>query len=317
MKKTRISIALFTACVLIGLGFATPALSVEDAIIAVVNDEVITLKDLKDYINAVYTQLKIEGRYTEDEIRKIIEQVQEDGINRLIDDRLILNAANEKGIEAKRAAVDEKIAEFRSRYASEQAFLAALAAEGLNVTDLRNRITDQLKSQFFVETEIKSAIKVNPQDVTDYYNEHTGEFKKPERVDLESIFIAYADDRRAAKKAADSAYRLLKDGTAFAEAASQFSKGPSVGIIARGQTKPDIEKMIFALKPGEFTAPMESDQGIFIFKLNRKLPEEILPLEEVKDFIAQTLFNEKLQEKMKAWLKEARSKAYIEIKNPS
>ena len=307
---------MLTAVFLIFPGLTPSALSVEDAIIAIVNDEVITIKDLKDYINAVYTQLKIEGRYSEEEIRGIMEKAEQDGINRLIDDRLILNAATEKGIEAKQTAINEKTAEFRSRYDSEQAFLTALAAEGLTVTDLQKRVADQLKSQFFVETEIRSTIKVNPQDVTDYYNAHIERFKKPERADLDSIFIPYNDDQAAAKETADRAYALLQSGSAFPDVAKEFSKSPAVGMIARGQTKPDIEEKIFALSAGEFTPPMESDQGIFLFKLKQKLPEETPPLEEVKDFIAQNLFNEKLQKEMKTWLEKARDKAYIEIKNP-
>jgi parvulin-like peptidyl-prolyl isomerase len=292
------------------------ALCFDDAIIAIVNEDIITMKDLSDYLNSVYTQLKMEGTHTETQINEIMDQVEKDGINRLIDDRILLNAANEHGVEAKRFAIDEEIDKIKARYPSEPAFISSLTTEGLTITDLRNYIADKLKVQFFVDNEIKSTIQINPQKITDFYNANIKQFLKPERVDLDSIFISYGSDAAQAKEQAAKAYALLTAGNAFSDVAKQFSSAPSVGIIARGQMKPDIEDTIFALNEDGFTQPIESLQGVFIFKLKSHFPEETASLEESKDQIAQFLFNKEFKEKLKSWLDEEKKKTYIEIKKP-
>src|SRR4051812_24564696 len=79
-----------------------------DAIIAVVNNDVLTLKDLKDYIGSVYRQLKIEHRSPE-EIQKIMATYEEKGVNQLVEDKLILDAATKKGIEIRPEMVEKRL----------------------------------------------------------------------------------------------------------------------------------------------------------------------------------------------------------------
>ncbi|HQP12043.1 MAG TPA: hypothetical protein PK470_04695, partial [Candidatus Omnitrophota bacterium] len=67
--------------------------AVEDAIIAVVNDDIITLKNFKDYVHSLFTQLRMEGK-SNSEIQRIMQEMEQDGISHLIEDKLILTEAN-------------------------------------------------------------------------------------------------------------------------------------------------------------------------------------------------------------------------------
>src|SRR3989338_1961258 len=69
-----------------------PLWAVDDTIIAVVNDEIITLHDLRDYLEGIYTQLKLEGR-SEEEVRKILTEKEKRGLELLIEDKLIKQKA--------------------------------------------------------------------------------------------------------------------------------------------------------------------------------------------------------------------------------
>ena len=55
--------------------FVHPAWAMDDALLAVVNDEAITVKDLQDYLNGIYAQLRIEGR-TAAESQEIMAEYQ-------------------------------------------------------------------------------------------------------------------------------------------------------------------------------------------------------------------------------------------------
>ncbi len=291
-----------------------PAFALNDAIIAVVNDEVITLKNLSDYLRASYLQLRSEGK-SEEEIEQIIAELEQRGLEKLIEDRLIIQAAKKAGMEIRPRLIDERIEEIRKRYPSEKAFIEALTAEGLSITDLRTKINEQYLIQFMADMEVRSKIFVNPQEVTEYYAENKDEFKRPLRLNLDSIFIKYKSDQKEERQRAKEAYAKLKQGADFREVAKEYSDTPGIGIIKKGDLLPNLEEAIFKLAVEEITPPLETDNGIFIFKLLGKIPEEIPPIEKVKTEITDRVFQMKFRERFLRWLDKLKQEAYVEIKD--
>ena len=111
------------------------------------------------------------------------------GLTRLIENKLIVDEADRMGMEINKDVVNERLEEMKGTYDSEQDFLESLVSEGLTVTDLKKRIIEQMKSQFIIEREVKSKIFVTPKEITEHYQSHIDEFQKPERANLDSIFI--------------------------------------------------------------------------------------------------------------------------------
>lgn len=307
----RITIVFIFAVLL--FGFNPTAHAVEDAIIAVVNDELITLRDLKDYAHSTYARLVTEG-FSEAEIEPIMKDLEEDGINKLIEDRLILSKANELKLEVREDLVDERIQELEERYGSEQNLIDALIMTGATLTDLKNKIRDEMKIKYVVDHEVRSKIYVNPQEVTEYYKKHKDLFGRKERVNLESIFIPFNNDKAAAQAKAKEALTQITEGKDFKEVSKEYSKAPSVGIVERGQLLPLVEDTVFNLEINEVSSPIETDNGIYIFKLIGKTPAEIPNLEDVKEQVHDILFREKFKKRFLGWLEKLKSKAYIEIK---
>ena len=89
MKRLNNIVAALLCAALI-LSIASPCFAVDDTIIAVVNDELITLKDLKDYIRQTYAQLKTEG-VEETTIKEIMLDLEVNGLDKLIQDKLVLS----------------------------------------------------------------------------------------------------------------------------------------------------------------------------------------------------------------------------------
>ena len=80
--------------------------------------------------------------------------------------------------------------------------------------------------------------------------------------------------QEAAKQLADSIYSVLKGGADFAQLARKYStdinsamNGGELQHLQRGQTVPEFEKALFALKPGEVSAPVLSPFGYHIIKM--------------------------------------------------
>ncbi len=304
---------LIVIVVLGTIGVPARAHSAEDGIIAVVNDEVITFKDLQDYIRQTYASMAAQG-VPEDQAKEMLAELQENGLKQLIDDKLILSRANEIGIEVRDKLVDQRVAEIKTKYTSEQVFLEALVKNGATVTDLRSKILDQLKIKFVVDHEVKSRVFVNPQEVTEFYEQNKESFQKSRRVNLDSIYVTFTGDKEAARAWAKEALALLKEGKDFAEVAKQYSDSSSIGIVEEGQLLPDVEKAVFGLTKDQVSDLIETEKGIFIFKLKGEIPSQIAELKEVKSQIYDFLYRKKFQERFEQWLGKLHQKAYVEIK---
>jgi len=296
-----------------GAGSVIWAAENEEIIIAVVDDEVITRKDLKAYIAGMSGQLRVENT-DPFEMDEIMRQYQDKGINQLIEDKLILASAKELDIGIKAQAIDKKIDEIRGRYPSNDVFNAMLEHEGMSITDIRNKLSDQMKAKYMVDNEVRSKIFVNPQEVTDYYNQHKDQFMNKAYVNLDSIFISFEKGADEAKKRAAEAHKQLTEGKSFGEVFKEFSDLPSVGTIEEGQLMPKIETRVFDMKEGEISEPIEVDNGVYIFKFNRKSERQVESLKDAKEDIYNKIFDEKFRKRFEDWIAKLRKKTYVEIR---
>jgi parvulin-like peptidyl-prolyl isomerase len=285
-----------------------------DAIIAIVNDDVITLKDLRQYVVGVAGQLRVENKSPE-EIRQIMGDYEQKGLDKLIEDKLILAAANDKGIEVRGDIIDKRMKEIRDRYPGEDDLLKALNSQGMTVSDLKQKLTDQLKVKYDVDMEVKDKIFINPQDVTDYYNKHREEFNRKPMVNLQSIFVSFDKySKPEARSRADEARSRMLAGEDFNKILQKYSDGSSVGEVEQGQMVDAVENVVFNLKLDEVSDPVEVENGIYIFKAIGISPGKQQVLAEVKDQIYSKLLDDQFQVKFKEWVDKLRGKAYVEIK---
>ena len=244
----------------------------------------------------------------------MMKEFEKSGLQRLIDDKIIVAEADKRGILMREGVVEEQVAKIKKRYATEQEFIEALTKDGMTVSELTKRITDQRKAKFLIEIEVEDKILINPQEVNDFYNANIDKFVKNERVDLDSIYIPFAGHKDKAQLKTQEALAKLKANQDFATVAQEYSQLPSVGIIAKGQLIPKIEETVFALQDGELTEPLETDTGFYIFKLKGRIPAEQSTLEEVKNLVYDQIYQQKYQERFQTWIEQLRKKAYIEIK---
>lgn len=119
-------------------------------------------------------------------------------------------------------------------------------------------------------------------------------------------------------KTEDEAKKVAKEvegGADFAESAKKYSQdsggegGGDLGYFTRGQMVKAFEDAAFALEKGKVSAPVQSDFGWHIIKLEDKRDRQPPSFEEVKDQITASLIQQKLQ----TTVQEMRDSAKIEI----
>jgi parvulin-like peptidyl-prolyl isomerase len=293
--------------------FGSRVKAVDDAILAVVGDELVTLRDLGEYMRNIYAQLKIEGR-PEEEIRGIMADYEQKGINQLIDDRLILAAAEKAKVVIKPKAINDRMAEIQKRYPSQQDFISALLKEGMTISELRKKIEEQFKGQVMVEEEVRKKVFVNPREVTDYFNSNvSGKLSSP-RYFLSSVFVSKAPDQVQARDKIIRVKSEIDAGLTFKDAVSRYSDLPSVGEIALDDIRPELKNKVIALAVEQVSDVIEVPEGYYIIKVEGRTSGAQPVLKTAKDTIYQQVFEKKFRERFKEWIESLRKKTYVEIK---
>jgi len=181
-----------------------------------------------------------------------------------------------------------------------------------DVLEQIKKMTEQILVQFLIEREILDKIKLNDEEVLEYYEQNKDSFTEKEQVYLYNILLETEEE-------AQDVLEQLKAGGDFSEIAIEKSAGPSaaqggdLGYLSKGTMIPEIEEVIFALEVEELSKVIKTDFGFHILKITEKKPETIKTLEEVKEDIIQTLLPDKQKEAFENLLEELKSKSEIEI----
>jgi peptidyl-prolyl cis-trans isomerase C len=134
-----------------------------------------------------------------------------------------------------------------------------------------------------------------------YYKTHRRHFRAPERVHVFHIVknINELTSRNEAMAVMKQAQKELQEGAAFCDVAHKYSdcgdNGGELGWFGRDVMVEEFEDVVFNLSAGETTDIFETRFGLHIARLVEKRPEEILPLREVYDQIAEELYRQRIQ----------------------
>jgi len=184
--------------------------------------------------------------------------------------------------------------------------------EDKDILEQIKKMTEQILAQALIEREILNKVKVNDEEVLEYYEQNKDSFTEKEQVYLYNILVETEEE-------AQVILEQLIAGANFSEIAIEKSIGPSAAqggdleYIAKGTIIPEIEEVIFALELEELSKVVKTDFGFHILKITDKKPETVKALEEVKEEIIQTLLPTKQKEAFDNLLEELKDKTEIEI----
>lgn len=129
--------------------------------------------------------------------------------------------------------------------------------------------------------------------------------------------------KEMAKHSIESVYQRLQRGEDFATLATMFSAdsgsardGGNLGWVDLGTMVPEFEQMMKISPVGVISKPFQSQYGWHILQVEDTRQYD-KTAETHQEVARQTLGNAQLELEMEDWLREVRSSAYVEIKDPS
>ncbi len=114
-------------------------------------------------------------------------------------------------------------------------------------------------------------------------------------------------------------YDRIKHGEKFEELAKLYSqdgsasKGGDLGWIYPGDTVPDFERAMNALKPGELSQPIQSPFGFHLIEVFERRVQDV-STDRQRAAARQILRERKMDEAYQDWLRQIRDRAYVELR---
>ncbi len=297
---------------------------VVDRIVAIVNDEIISLYDLDRRVEPYIEKIK-NSVSSPSEQTKLLQKVRADTLRMLIDEKLADQEIRRLKIKVGDAEVAREIERFKSvNQLSDEALKQGLVAEGVNLNEFQQQIKEQILRARLVNREIRSKIVVTKKEVADYYQAHLEEFGGEKRYTLKNILMVVpkgVDDAEVAdvQNRLKQVYARLVAGEPFDALAREYSEatnapeGGALGAIAKDALAPRIQRALEALEPGEFTDIIKTDQGYQIFYLENVQMGTAVPFEKAQPQIEEKLYNQVVNRQYEKWLQDLRKRSQIEL----
>jgi parvulin-like peptidyl-prolyl isomerase len=295
--------------------------AVVDKIVVVVNNEIITQREVDIMLAPIYNQYR--NMYKGEELIRMLEDAREKILKQLIEDRLIFSEAKKLNMNIDDKEVDARVDDMKSKVGSEKELENMLHEQNLTLNELRARYKEKIMIRKLIDSKVGARIIITPLEVKNYYNDNKDSFMQPEEIKLRTILIKPKKEQggdSGALQLMRDLMKRLKDGCDFEGLAKEYSDAPGasegglMGYVKKGDLMPQIEDIVFNLKEGEITGIIQSPLGYHVFKVDEKRTRRARDLAEVRQDIEEFLYREKASQRLKGWIDTLAKSAYIEFK---
>jgi len=314
-------ILLFLAMVALP-GFHHAAGETLNRVVAIVNDDLVTLHELNKKIQELtgLTPVELRGQ-NEVNYYKVRSQILE----LLIDEKITRGKIQEMGIEVDQKEIDNAIEKMKSDNKwTQEDLVSRLQSEGLSLEKYRENMKGELERIRLVNLEVRSRILIRKEMMTQYYEENKDRFSDEMKVHLASIFLLLKnpDDEKESleiEKKGGTILARLKAGEDFKDLARKFSQGPGaedggyLGVFKLDELNPGLKKILEVIPEGGFSDLIIMPNGTQIIMMVKKDGGKAKSFEDVEDAIYGILYQEEIDKRYKAWIKELRERSYTKI----
>jgi len=302
-----------------------------DRVVAVVNDDVITLTELEKTGREFFERIKAQA--PAGEVERALEKARSELLTGMIEKTIVRQQAAKFSITVGEPELDAAIDQVLARNnATKDDFNRELAAMKITEQEYRENLRDQILQSKLIGYEVRSRIVIIEDDIKEYYQKEYTLEKGESGYNIQQIGFTWRnsvtlekagfDTKEDARKKAEEIRARVLDGESFMELAKAYSNLPSaidggdIGLLKKDEMAAYMKDAILPLHPGEISPIVETGNAFQFFKLLSAREGDIVvkaPYESVRDDIRDILYRQEMEEQYKIWVKELRDKAYIKI----
>lgn len=290
---------------LLSISFMAPAVFAGDRVVARVNNEAITHRELAT------------AREQNPDLSR------QKTLDLLIERRLVIVWATGNNISVADEELEQVETSVRERNnLSLDDFEKALSSRGETLDTFRDNLREQLTINKALGMALSSRTQISEAELQELYLK-----TYPQKTVFEVSHILFSVDKEApadkdatVKKNAEQILAEILNGASFDTMASTYSqdgssadKGGRLGTFSEGELLPELEELAWTLEPGEMGGPVRTSAGYHILLLASRGFSEPVPFIEVRSSLERSLMAQKEESVRTRWLNELRKATYIEV----
>lgn len=291
-----------------------------DSIAAVVNNRIVTQSELQYRIALVKKQLA-SRKVTVPDAKTLQNQV----LQLMINESLQQQTAHKLNISVSTTDVQKAVQNIAAQQGkTPQQFQALLKQEGIAETDFIAQIRQQLLTEKLLQATVARNLHVSPQEIEQGMKIALSQAGVNNEYHLLNIVVPLPETPTTqavdiAKQKAERIATELTTGVDFqtiaaAEGGQGLISGGDMGWVKLAQLPPQIASAVLKLPKGGISDPIQTADGFHIVKLvDTRGNSEKVDKTQLRERVANLIFQRKLAEKQQQWLEQLRSSAFIKI----
>nr|WP_320194138.1 SurA N-terminal domain-containing protein [uncultured Desulfobacter sp.] len=310
-NKRNIILIVFT----FGLFWAANCLAQEvvDRIVAIVNDDIVTLSQL-DMAAAPYRKNIETSQESATRKKELMAQMYTQVLNQLVENSLVIQEAKRMGIAVDDTDVDNALENFKKEHNLDQEKLElGLAAQGITLEQYRERIREQILQSMIVSRAVRAKIVITDKEIKAYYDSHYQEFKGKKKYHLKNIIVRRTADLSTVQE-------KLKNKIDFSQVAQDYSIGSNaaaggeLGEFDISSFSDEIKNALEGVGKGQYTKPIDMGDSFQLLYVADIIAQGQGPVQkEVEKKIQDILYREHGEAQFKKWMENLKNGAHIKI----
>lgn len=310
-------VGLLVASGLVFRANAQPAFA--NGIAVIVNNEVITYRDVESSVTPVVELLVSQYEKQPDVLKQKLREVQKERLDELVARHLIMNDFTNAGYNLPESIIDDQVqARIRDEYHDRVTLTQTLRAQGITFETFKRNLRENLIISALRDKHISQELIISPQKIAAYYATNQSKYQMDDQVKLRTILLNKPKENPdSIHKLAEEILAKLKEGAVFADMAAVYSQGSqrAAGGEAGWEDVAKLNELLVEpvrkLKAGEVSGIIESSEVVYIVMVEEKRAAHVRPLTEVQPEIEKTLIAQEQARLQKKWIDRLKKKSFV------
>ena len=287
-----------------------------DGIAAQVGEDVVLFSEVMAMVADGERQMRAAG-VGEDQVAMLRAQ----GLERMIEDKLIRNEVKRMEMYASDDEIDETIAMIaRDNGLTPEQLEESVRTENMDFEDYREQIKEKIEHQKVIRVALMSKVEVEEAAVRRLYDQR---FKDQptggSQVHLRQILVPVDENKDAEAACAEvsAAAERIAAGEAFEAVASEVSvaapaQGGDIGWLHSSSLAAWMAKLVAKLEPGEISPVNQQPFGCNLLKLVERRAFERVSYEIAEQQLYREVQQMMMESEFVVWMEELRERTYIQ-----
>lgn len=248
-----------------------------------------------------------------------VAEIKREVLERLIREELLWQKARADGLVATDAEVDRALERTAAQYRTHAAYERSLSRGGYDERGFRDHARRLMSADRAADALVKGKLAVSDEDVARFYRDNAARFHRAEQLRLRVLQLRPAPDARGRIEALRKRLAAGEDFDALAREASEHPTqqwGGALDPVPHGQLPAALDEAAFRLGAGEISGIIEAADGLYLLKLEERLPEATVPLEAARERIRDYLTGLRGREVLDREIAALRAASKVEILLP-